>query len=106
MGDAARAVAAHDPALAERLQELRKPATLGGKREGAGRKVVFKGRRVKFATKVTELARDLITQAKADLVAEHGTAATDAAAVEWLIRKATRTPMDAYKNEKGRVVRG
>jgi hypothetical protein len=66
----------------------------GGKREGAGRPALFPGKRVKMTIKMTTVAKDLVDKTIAELEPEHGVHATEGAAVEWLIRKATKTPME------------
>lgn len=87
LGKAARVVEQTDPTLADKLREFRKPGRTGGKLPGSGRKVVFRGKRKKLSVKVTELAIDLVKLERAQLEPEWGTAATDAAAVESLLRK-------------------
>ncbi len=56
-----------------------------------GRAVMFAGTRVKMTIKVTERAWALIQSTQATLRSRHGAKATEGAAVEYLIRKATRT---------------
>jgi len=95
LGEAARELEVTRPDLARKFRELRKPGKRGGKQPGAGRPSIFHGTRVKLSVTVTELAYGLIRQTREKLEPEHGHAATDGAAVEYLIRKATRTPLDA-----------
>jgi hypothetical protein len=65
----------------------------GGKRDGAGRKAMFPGKRIKVSVKITERAKALVDATVAKLAPAHGHTATEAGAVEYLIRKATRTPL-------------
>lgn len=74
-------------------QRRRKKQAWGGRRIGAGRPAMFEGPRVMMTVKVTERAAGLIAQTMAQLEPEHGALATQAAAVEYLVRKATKTPL-------------
>ena len=65
----------------------------GGVRVGAGRPALFEGARVPLMVKITERARQAVTDTAKEMEAKHGPLATDGAAVEYLIRKARRIPM-------------
>ncbi len=56
-----------------------------------GRSVLFRGTRVKMTIKITERAFALIQSTQATLRPRYGARATEGAAVEYLVRKATRT---------------
>lgn len=81
--------------LVRRVQAAAAPTKApGGKRAGAGRPTLFTGPRVQLGITVTERAKRLIDSTRARLAKTHGHAATDSAAVEYLIRRAGRIRMD------------
>lgn len=57
-----------------------------------GHPTMFEGPREKLSVKVTTEARELVESTRSGLRAAYGTAATTGAAVEFLIRKATKVP--------------
>lgn len=66
---------------------MAKKAKHGGKRKGAGRKTMFEGPRVKLGVKITVACQAMIDETRARLEPEHGSAATVASALEYLVRK-------------------
>jgi len=76
-----------NPVIAERRAEPQ------SKKKPRGRSVLFRGKRVKMTIKVTERAGALIQLTQATLRPRYGLRATEGAAVEYLVRKATRTRM-------------
>lgn len=77
-----------------RMAKRKKKSRRGGIREGAGRKSMFMGTKVKVTVKLTERARDLAETVREQLSIEDGRVWSFGNAVERLIREATDTPRD------------
>jgi hypothetical protein len=95
MLDAARAVKDEHPEIAKQLRAAQRPGQIGGVKPGAGRPTMFPGKRAKKMTIIlTELAKGLVDAERQRLEPTFGKKANDSAAIERLIRKATKTRMD------------
>lgn len=85
----AKAVAATDPELAATMKEAAKKRGPGGKQPGAGRPTIYAGgTRQKVSVRLTDTALAIIEATRRELELEYGHAATTAASVEFLVRKA------------------
>jgi hypothetical protein len=87
LGRAAKALEqAGNPDAAAKARKLQKKRRPGGVQPGAGRKALYPGEKVKLGVRITKVAMDIIDATQRELKKEHGDLASQAAALEALVR--------------------